>query len=271
MKITSKEPFAQNGFFVLQDNTFLNNQRIAGKIAAKTLKHLESIILSKTDCTTMQLNNIAEQIIADNGGIPTFKGYKNFPASLCCSVNNQLVHGIPSDYKLQDGDMVSIDLGVTYNNAIADTALTCIYGSPKQDWHVKLISAANEALYKGINAISIGQHIGVIGNAIYKSVKGNGFNVITKYGGHGISTDSNGIGVLHAQPFIDNKADSEVGIRIQPGFSFALEPMLVNGLTDTYTATDGWTIMSRGISAHVEHTVFIHPDRVEIITERDNL
>lgn len=221
---------------------------------------------NKTNLSLLELNNIAEKMIIEAGAIPTFKGYNNFPATLCISVNEQLVHGIPTSYKLQEGDVVKFDVGVTVDGAIADTAITCIYGLPKYDWHIKMLNATKEALDKGIAAIAIDKKIGVIGNAIYKSVKGNGFAVITNYGGHGLDWNT-----PHAPPFIDNKSDPSDGIRIQSGLSIAIEPMVVLNDTKNYRSADGWTVITNGIGCHMEHTVFVHSDHVEIITDRTNI
>lgn len=271
MKIISHEPFSQNGFFILQDQSYLNNHRIAGRIAAETLHYLEQLIVSKTSYSMIDLNNIAEEMIVHEDAYPTFKGYNGFPASICISINEKVVHGIPTNYKLKDGDVVSIDLGVTYKDAIADTALTCIFGNPKYEWHNRLISATKEALYKGISSIHVGNKLGVIGNAIYKSAKGNGFSVIEKYGGHGIGKDFDEKPVLHASPFVANKSNINEGIRIQPGMVLALEPMLVLGDISTHIAEDNWTVIANSICAHEEHTVYVHPNHVEIITDRSKL
>lgn len=253
----------------LKDQYWLKNQRVAGKIAAHTLMYLQKEIENKTSASLLELNKFAEDLILSSGGIPTFKGYKGFPAGVCISVNNQLVHGIPTNYHLQDGDVVSFDLGVTFNGCIADTAITCIYGTAKSEKHTTLINITEQALIKGIESISIGKRLGCIGNAINHHIKNNGFNVITKYGGHGIDI-SNGIGIPHALPFVSNKSNSYEGIRIQPGLVLAIEPMAIIGNTDTYIDKDGWTVYGHNISAHVEHSIFVHNDRVEIITWRSN-
>jgi len=199
-------------FILLKDDKWLTYQRVAGKIAARTLVALQNEVANKTTKSLVELNEFAEKIIADAGGIPTFKGYKGFPAGVCISVNKQLVHGIPSDYKLQDGDLVSFDLGVTIEGAIADTAITCIYGEPKSSQHATLVRATEEALMKGIAAVQVGKRLGAIGHAISKCAKGYGFGVITNYGGHGLDWNT-----PHAAPFVENKSEPERGIHIQPG------------------------------------------------------
>lgn len=268
MRLNSNQsPFSTSGLFKLKGNDWLNKQRKAGRIAADTLSMLQQEVKLMTTKSLVELNDMAETYIGQQGGSCTFKNYKGFPAGVCISVNKQLVHGIPSDYKLQEGDVVSFDLGVTIEGAIADTALTCIYGQPKSPRHVELLNATSESLMRGIKAIQVGQHLGVIGNAISKCAKGYGFGLITQYGGHGLDWDS-----PHASPFVANRADINEGIRIQPGLAIAIEPMLVLGATSTKVADDGWTVLTDDIGAHFEHSIYVHDDgHVEIITDRNKL
>ena len=265
MRVNTRESFSTNSFITLKNQNWLDKQRIAGKIAAQTLTALQRKVEEKTTDSLIELNEFAEKIITDAGGSPTFKGYKGFPAGVCISVNKQLVHGIPTNYHLQDGDVISFDLGVTIEGAIADTALTCIYGNPKSENHLLLVKATAETLMKGIEAIEVGKKLGVIGNAIWRNAKGYGFSVITKYGGHGLEWN-----FPHAPPFVENKSDPETGIRIQPGLAIAIEPMLVIGSTETKTLDDGWTVVTNDIGCHHEHSIFVHEDRVEIITWRES-
>lgn len=270
MRITEKN-LAPNILIKLKDQNWLDKQRIAGKIVAWVLDCLKSEVENKTTKTLIELNNIAEKLIKTAkstpdttlGCIPTFKNYKGFPAGVCISVNKQLVHGIPTNYVLQDGDVVSFDLGVTYEGAIADSALTCIYGAPKSDLHVKLVKATEESLMKGIEAIKVGSRLGNIGYAISRCARGYGFGLINNYGGHGLDWN-----VPHAAPFVANKSTPEEGIHIQPGLTIAIEPMLVLGSVETKVDDDGWTVLTSDIGAHFEHSVFVHEDRVEIITWR---
>lgn len=267
MRLNTRESFSASSFVTLKDQSWLDKQRIAGKIAAHTLVSLQKKVEEKTTDSLLELNAFAENIITNAGGSPTFKGYKGFPAGVCISVNKQLVHGIPTDYHLVDGDVISFDLGVTIEGAIADTAITCIYGQPKSDKHVTLVKATEESLMKGIESISVGKRLGCIGNAIYRCAKGYGFPVITKYGGHGLEWNQ-----PHAQPFVENKSEIDNGIRIQSGLSIAIEPMLVSGSTETRVDKDGWTVLCDSeISAHFEHSIYVHEDRVEILTDRRGL
>lgn len=258
-----KNEFANNMLVSLKDDKWLAHQRIAGRIASDALIFLEKQVSEKTTKSLLELNSEAEKLITDAGGICTFKNYKGFPAGVCISVNKQLVHGIPTDYKLQEGDLVSFDLGVTIEGAIADTAITCIYGDPKSEKHIHLIKATEEALMSGISAIQVGRRLGCIGSAIYQVVKNNGFSVINNYGGHGLDWD-----IPHAAPFVANRAMETEGIRIQTGLAIAIEPMLVIGSPSTTTGIDGWTVSTLDIGAHFEHSIFVHEDYVEIITDR---
>lgn len=261
-----KELFSDNSLVRLKDKNWLEKQRVAGRIAAETLLLLEGHVKSRTFHSFIALNEVAEHYIIKNGGTPTFKGYKGFPAGVCISLNKELVHGIPKDHVMDDGDIVSFDLGVTYQGAIADTAITCIFGQPHSDRHVKMVQATEEALMKGIRAIEVGKRLGVIGSAISKHAKATGFNIINNYGGHGLDWD-----VPHAAPFVENKSTPDKGIRIPAGLAIAIEPMFVLGSTTTTTLDDGWTVVTPDLSAHFEHSVFVHEDHVEIITDRSKL
>jgi methionyl aminopeptidase len=264
MRLTaSREPFGKNGFFTLKGPDWLEKQRVAGKIVAESLFILQSFVKEKTKLSLLEMNSIVEDFIVNSKCIPTFKNYKGFPAGVCISVNNQLVHGIPVDYHLQEGDVVKFDLGATFEGAIADSALTCIYGEPKKSDHVRIVSATEESLMEGIKAISVGKKLGCIGYAIYKSAKGRGYNVIEDYGGHGLEWNK-----PHAPPFVANKASLDEGIRIQPGLAIAIEPMLVTGSIASVVDKDGWTVVTKEIGAHFEHSVYVHEDHVEIITDR---
>lgn len=267
MKLMTNQVLAGNGLFKLKGNDWLVKQRVAGKACASALNILERAVKSKTDMTLLELSMVAEEIIRAQGCTPTFKGYKGFPAAVCISVNHDLVHGIPTNYKLKEGDVVKFDLGATFEGAIADTAITCIFGEPKSNMHVKMIEECEKSLMEGIRAIAVGKRLGVIGHAIHRSAKQNtNFGLIVNYGGHGISWDQ-----PHAPPFVSNKDSPDNGFRIQSGLVLAIEPMLVFGSTETFIDKDGWTVRGTGISSHFEHSVFVHEDHVEIITDRSSL
>jgi methionyl aminopeptidase len=261
-----------NGFLydsnicILHGDEWLVKQRVAGKVAAGALSLLEQEVKSGTTKSLLELDKLAETYIRDNGCIPTFLGYKGFPNSVCISVGQQLVHGICTDYHLQDGDKVSVDLGCTFGGgAIADSALTVIYGNPSSQ-QIKLLDACEEALFRGLSAIAVGKRLGCIGHTISRCAKGYGYGNIVQYGGHGLDWN-----VPHAIPFVSNKAELNEGIRIQYGLTLALEPMLTSGSVETWMDKDGWTIWCKAdLVSHYEHTVFVHKNHIEILSYRGN-
>lgn len=265
----SGSPFANKEQFIhLHNDEWLFYQRKAGKIVGGTLSLLEQEVKNGTTKTMVELDKLAETFIRDNGCIPTFLNYKGFPASVCISINKQLVHSIPTDYRLQDNDVVSFDLGATEpeSGAIGDSALTCAFGEPKNSSHKLLLSATKEVLRRAIASIQVGKHIGVIGDTISRYAKECGLAVIDKYGGHGIEAN-----VPHAHPFVANRASNESGVRFQAGMSLCIEPLFVIGRSaETRILSDGWTVVCDEICAHEEHTIFIHEDKVEVLTKRED-
>jgi methionyl aminopeptidase len=257
-------------FIKLKDDKWLADQRVAGKVAAGALSLLEGLVKEKTTKSLLELDKIAEEYIRDNGCTPTFLNYKGFPNSVCISVNKQLVHGIPTDYKLIDGDLVSFDLGATYKGAVGDTAITVIYGQPKSQEHIDLINATQKALYEAIASINVGKKLGIIGHTISKVAKKYALSVIDQYGGHGIDRSEDGFATPHAQPFVSNSGNLEVGIRFQPYMTLAIEPLFVLGRSSKTEVVGKWDVICEELCAHFEHTIFIHEDKVEIITLREN-
>jgi len=254
-----------NSLVTLHQSDWLDKQRVAGQYLADIMVMLQNLIKEKTTFSLLEIDALVEQEILKRECTPTFKNFKGFPGSICLSVNKQLVHGIPSDMKLQDGDLITFDFGVTYKGAIADSAVTMIYGEAKNKEHIRLVETTKLCLYNAIKAMGIGKRIGVIGNAIYKTAKNAGFNVIDKFGGHGISWNK-----PHADLFVSNKSSPDEGIYIQPGLTIAIEPLLIpaNCSTNTKTDADGWTVSTEDISAHTEHSLYVHSDHVEIMTWR---
>ena len=172
------------------------------------------------------------------------------------------MHGVPNNRHLQDGDVVSFDLGATVDGAIGDTALTCVFGQSSNE-QARLMRVTEECLQKAIGVVKVGARIGEIGHAIYMCAKGYGYNVYTAYGGHGLEYNQ-----PHASPFVANRANVNEGIRIQPGMCLAIEPLLTMGSTETKVANDGWTVIGKQLNAHFEHTIFVHPNQVEVLTFR---
>lgn len=256
----------------LEQEEFLEKQRIAGKVVSGCLALLEKEVLKGTTKTLLELNALAEEFIYDNKCLPTFKNYLEFPVGCCISVNRQLVHGIPTNQVLKDGDLVTFDLGATFDYAIGDAARTFIYGTSKFKRHEELIKVTKECFDLAVKAIKIDSKIGVIGNAIYNHASKNGFGVISDFGGHRIGRrkDNNGWnGVPHCYPFISNKSSPSEGITIQPGLTIAIEPLLCIGLPKTTKLDDGWTIVTPDINCHYEDTIFIHEDKIENLTNEN--
>lgn len=250
---------------VLKDTKWIERQRYAGQIVARCLEHLRQRVEDKTSLTLLELSREAEQIILDGGCTPTFKNYKGFPEAVCISLNKQIVHGIPNEQTIHPGDVVKFDLGATFEKAIADSAITCILGEPLTPEHDALVRATRESLYSAIRAIRVGARLGVIGNAIYRHARSQNFGVVTEYGGHGLEEDR-----PHAAPFVPNRSGTEEGLVMQAGMTLAIEPMLTAGVPRTSVARDGWTVSTEDVGAHAEHTIFIHTDRIEIMTWRND-
>lgn len=263
MRVEQKSFLGETSLIDLKDNLWFQRQQFAGKVVATCLKKCKEIIESSEGISLKELEAICEDIIIKEKCTPTFKNYKGFPGAICTSVNKQMVHGIPTDYKIKKGDVVTVDLGATFEGAIADAAVTAICVAAKNWQHEKLLKSCQEALYKGIEAIKIGNRLGCIGNAIYHHVKSSGFKLVTNYGGHGIGYEK-----PHSQPFVANKASKDEGVVIQPGLTIAIEPMLICGLSGkTKVLSDGWTVMAQDISCHFEHSVYVGEDKVHVITQ----
>lgn len=252
----------------LHNQNWIDNQRVAGKIVANTLNLLENLVKEKTVKSLLELDKIAEEYILSEGGTPTFKGYMGFPNAVCISINQALVHGIPTNYILKEGDCVKFDLGATVEGAIGDSAITVVYGKDKFN-HNKGIKITKKCLDEAIKQVSIGKRIGIIGETIYQIAKENGFGVIESHGGHSISYN-----IPHAPPFISNRSIVSEGVRIQAGMTLAIEPLLIpyNCSNKTKLSNDGWTVYTDQIGYHFENTIFVHPDNtVEIMTDRKSL
>lgn len=257
--------FNVSNLCILQNDDQLENYRKAGRVAGSALLFLKKMVEDGLDKSLKEMDVLVEEFIRDHDCIPTFKNYKGFPNSCCYSVNHQVVHGIATDYKLQFGDIITFDLGATYDGAIGDTAITLIYG--ENNHYQRLIKSTEDALIKGISSISVGSQIGCIGNAIYKHIKNDGFTVINDYGGHSITMTNERVGIPHDFPFIANKSKPNEGIRIQAGMILAVEPIAIIGDSHTFVSKDGWTVNGNGMSSHHEHTVWVHDDHVEILTK----
>jgi len=234
--------------------------RIAGRIVAETHAVLAKAI--RPGITTKELDQIAEDFIRSRGASPSFLGYGGFPASICASVNEELVHGIPKDYILRDGDIISIDIGAEYNGYHGDSAWT--YGVGKiTDSAAKLLKATEESLYKGLEKATPNNRLSDISHAIQQYIESFGFSIVREYVGHGIGSD------LHEAPQIPNYGPSDRGPRLKPGMALAIEPMVNAGERFVKTLADNWTVITvdRSLSAHFEHTIVITDSGHEILTK----
>lgn len=233
--------------------------RVSGQVLGKA--HAEVAKLIKPGITTAYLDSRAEEYIRDHGGQPSFKGYKNFPASLCISVNDKVVHGIPNQYELKESDIVSIDCGVFLNGYHSDSAYTYAVGSISDEVK-KLLTITKESLQLGINQACSGARVGDIGFAIQSYVEKNGFSVVRELVGHGVGKK------LHEKPEIPNYGKRGEGTKLQEGMVIAIEPMVNMGSRNIVQERDGWTIRTsdRKPSAHFEHTVAISKGEPLILT-----
>ncbi|MBE6728659.1 MAG: type I methionyl aminopeptidase [Ruminococcaceae bacterium] len=245
---------------VLKTSRELICMQKACRISAGALKLIGESV--KSGISTGELDRIAEDYIRSQGAVPNFKGYSGYPATACISINNEVIHGIPSNKRiLKDGDIVSVDLGAAYEGYNGDNAATFAVGEIS-DEAKRLIDATRESLYEGIKAARAGGRIGDIGNAIQRYVEERGFSVVREFVGHGIGTK------LHEAPEVPNYGTAGKGIRLMPGMTIAIEPMVNSGLPGVKTLSDGWTVQTvdGSLSAHFEHTVAITTDGPEILT-----
>ncbi|MCP3775429.1 type I methionyl aminopeptidase [Paenibacillus sp. MZ04-78.2] len=237
----------------------LELMREAGRIVAETHRVLRQAI--QPDITTKQLDQIAEDFIRSQGAIPSFKGYSGFPGSICASVNDELVHGIPSQRKLKDGDIISLDIGAEYKGYHGDSAWT--YGVGEiSDTARKLLEVTERSLYAGLAEAKPDARLYTISHAIQKVIEDEGFSVVREYVGHGIGTK------LHEEPQIPNYGIPGRGPRLKPGMVLAIEPMVNVGERYVKTLEDNWTVVTVDgtLCAHFEHTIAITPDGYEIFT-----
>lgn len=235
--------------------------RISGNILARTREHLVPHI--KPGVTTHELDKLAENFIRSQGATPSFKGYNGFPGSICASVNEVVIHGIPSKKKiLKEGDIITIDLGVNYHGYHTDSAWTFKVGEvdPKVE---KLLQVTEEALFKGIEVIKPGITVSDISHAVESTIKPHGFGIVEDFTGHGIGTS------LHEDPPIPNFGRELVKVTLKPGMTFCVEPMVNIGTKRIRILQDNWTTVTqdKSYSAHFEHTILVTENGYEILTE----
>ncbi|HOP65569.1 MAG TPA: type I methionyl aminopeptidase [Bacilli bacterium] len=244
----------------IKNKTDIEKMRISGKINYQTHKYLESNI--KPGITTKYLNDIADKFIRSKGGIPSFLNYEGYPASICVSINEEVVHGIPSSRKLRNGDLVKLDIGVIYDGMHSDSAATYKVGTVSSEKE-KLMLYTKEALYEGLKEVKAGVRLGNISSAIERSAKKHRLGVVQELVGHGVGYN------LHEDPDIPNYGKANIGPILKEGMTLAIEPMLNLGTRKIFIKEDDWTIITQDAkpSAHFEHTVLVTKDGCEILTK----
>jgi methionyl aminopeptidase len=239
----------------------IERMRAANALVAQVLGELAAMVVPGV--STLDLDAAAEKSVRAAGAEPAFKGYRGYPATLCASVNDQVVHGIPNKRPLASGDIVSLDMGVKLNGFYGDSAVTVGVGQVSDEVKA-LLRVTQEALEQGIAQVRIGGRISDIGHAIQKHVEANGFTVVREFVGHGIGA------ALHEEPQIANYGEPGRGPRLAEGMTLAIEPMVNMGKASVKVLADGWTAVTRdgSLSAHFEHTVAVTKDGPLIMTMR---
>ncbi len=238
----------------------IDKMRIAGRIVAKTIREMyEAIIPGKT--TPRELDILAGKIVAAEGGTCAFNGYRGYPANACISVNEVVIHGIPNDRPLEEGDIVDLDIGVTYDGWNADAAWTYPIGKIAPEYQ-KLLNVTRESLYQGIAKAKVGNRIGDISAAVEKYVNQYRYGIVRDLVGHGIGR------TIHEEPSVPNFGKAGKGQVLKEGMTFCIEPMVNLGTWKVKTLADGWTIVTAdgSRSAHFEHTIAVTKDGPEILT-----
>ncbi len=237
----------------------IEKMRVAGRLAADTLAALKDLVAPGV--ATRELDRFAEEYIRKSGAVPMFKGYRGYPASICVSINREVVHGIPSGRRLKEGDIVSIDLGTEREGYCGDIAATFPVGAVAEDDR-KLLRVTREALELGLAQALAGGRLNDIGSAIQLHVERNGFSVVRDYVGHGIGRH------MHEEPQVPNFGQTGTGIRLKPGMVLAIEPMVNEGSWEVRVEDDQWTVVTRDgrKSAHFEHVVAVTENGPDILT-----
>jgi methionyl aminopeptidase len=239
----------------------IETMRRSGKITSKVLTDLMKA--ARAGMTTAHLDEMAEKGIRELGGIPTFKGYHGYTASICTSVNEQVVHGIPGDYVLKDGDLLSIDIGTTFEGYVSDSAVTVAIGNISAAAQ-RLLTVTQESLMAGIAAMQRGNHLGDIGAAVQRHAESHGYGVVRQLVGHGVGT------AMHEEPQVPNYGQPGTGMRLRSGLVLAIEPMITEGHYEVEILKDGWTVVTEDgkLAAHFEHTIAVTDDGPKILTLR---
>ena len=255
----SNSPPAYNGGITIKSDSELKAMRRAGKIVAETIAILKEA--AKPGTTTRQLDRIATREIHKRGAVPTFKGYRGFPGSICASVNEEIVHGIPGSRILEEGDLLKMDVGATIDGFIGDSAVTVGIGRVSEEAR-QLMEVTKQCLEEGIAAAVDGARTGDIGHAVEEFALARGYSIVHEYVGHGIGR------FLHEDPQVPNYGPPGRGAKLRAGMAIAIEPMVNIGGWKTRLLPDQWTVVTAdgSLSAHFEHTIAITKGEAEVLT-----
>jgi methionyl aminopeptidase len=235
--------------------------RDAGRIVARVLERMRGLV--RPGISTMALDEEARAIIAREGAVPSFEGYRGYPAAICASINEEIVHGIPSmERVLAEGDIVSIDVGTIYGGYQGDAAVSLPVGEVSDEAR-RLLEVTEAALWEGISEAVQGNFVGDVSSAIQRYVESRDLSVVREYTGHGIGRS------MHEDPQVPNFGRPQTGAELKPGMTFALEPMVLLGNWRTRTLEDGWTVVTAdgSLSAHFEHTIAVTEGQPEVLTQ----
>jgi methionyl aminopeptidase len=232
----------------------------AGQVVVDVLELIGEHV--QPGATTLELDSLAEEHIRSQGGVPTFKGYRGFPGSICSSPNSMVVHGIPGPYRLEDGDIISIDVGVTLDGFVGDSAYTFAVGDIDLEAQ-RLLDVCQAALAAGIEEARAENHVGDIAAAVQRMTESASFSVVRSLVGHGVGRS------MHEEPQVPNFGEPGRGPKLAPGMTLAIEPMITAGGPEVWLADDGWSISTEdgSLAAHFEHTVAITEDEPRILTQ----
>ena len=249
----------------------IEHLRKANLLVAKVLAEIAKIV--KPGVSTLEMDTLAEQVIRDHGAIPTFKGYPSdipgagpFPACICTSVNEVVVHGVPNSQPLKDGDIVSVDCGTKLNGFCGDSAYTFCVGEVSEEKKA-LLRTTKESLYKAIETAIVGRRIGDIGHAVQSHCEAQGYGVVREFVGHGIGRE------MHEEPAVPNYGRQGSGKQLKNGLCIAIEPMITLGSPEIALHPDGWSILTRdrSIAAHFEHSIAIHHGKADILSSFEEI
>ena len=247
---------------ILKSPEEIDRMRVAGRITALTVQRLVEEV--RPGMTTADLDAIAEKIIRGEGAVPSFKGYRGFPATICTSVNEQVVHGIPGKRILKSGDILKLDVGAVWEGYHGDSAVSVFVEQPPSDVAEKLVRVTEESLQAGVDQLQAGRRLSDVGYAVQQVAEGAGFRCVREYSGHGVGR------ALHEDPQVPNYGRPGRGPTIKPGLVVAIEPMVNMGDWRTRVLADHWTVVTAdgSLSAHFEHTIAITEDGPEVLTAR---